>query len=1146
MKSWAKRLADNNTSVDNIASKFSSDNAITSETIRSWLGEDYLKQWVKKLADDGKSVSSISTITGKSTATIISWLGNTYLKSIAIDMANNGKTMSAISTHIGKTASETQKLLGTKFLYEWALRLAEENTKFTTICSNLGYSSNTDYVRNTLLKTQYNSTNKTTYSGGYNTVWVWKLDDAGKNTEVTSITGLASADVTKYRNERNDAKNKTDALNKAMNDGKKALSDALGTTNDKEKAKKMANENKSIKDIATALKQTESIIRSWLGDSYMKGWAKRLADDNTSVPDISKKFSSNGAITEAQIRGNYLGTAYMKRWAKRLADADTSVVDIIKKFTSGSEFSSSNIRGTYLGTTYVKSWVLRLANKDVSISDIAKKLDFTQSDAKGYMTANDRSNWAVRLADTDNYTVSQISKYIGNEVDTTRNKSLGTIYNKIHGTSYSGGYITIWVWRLVDKKVSDADIRSKLGISPEDLKKYKEEKTEGENDRSNTKNNLKQNNKSMQNVKSNPDKDYGNKLTAYGYANDGNNKHTIAWIAKQFNKSADVIRNWILEIDSNILRKWAKRLADDNTYVPDISNILSDSNTNVRKELLGADYVKIWAKKLIDDGETDLQNVKTILGSDLANDTLRNTYVEMEYLAKLATKLAENGKAIGDIAKLLLYGSNTSSVKKNIFEGDYFKYLSKTYGYYIVWVGDLIKKGKTDSQIQNITGLDSKELKECKGKLYTRPKNQSDAQKDIENGKSDIGGNEKNIAIMKLARLGTRLENIQKSNSVLKAFGKSNVTASDVRGEMSKSNKMTWAQAMFANNVNITINDIGSDLGLGNDLSTVRTDYLTKAILLEAAHNMAENGEIYANIKKAIGSDLIDKTFRNTYINGASNNVDYEREWALRLVNGQKKLSVIAQTLGYSKYADLTDSKIIKDTDIENYLFNLMNLKKTITQIHDDYLDKISEDDIKNLIKSNETKCRNWIKALIVKSGDVKDYNYYNISELKTRTGFKESDLQSYLTNNFFGPWIKYLAKRKNTMATIKNKTSYSDAKIYSLMESTRYKSWVRAMARSKDSSSKYKKAETVITELGYLYTSSSSTATITSASSVKKNHVEMLCNIMGKVYVADWVKKISETNKENDSTISSSYFKSYYTATEIGNLKKYNTDILN
>lgn len=471
-----------------------------------------------------------------------------------------------------------------------------------------------------------------TYNQNYLKRWAKELRTAGKSIAEISLTIGHTEDY----------------VNLLLNDGRQSIMDGV-TTEDtaaeirKQRAITMANQNMTVKEIATVLSVSlVDVTDKLLGAAYMKSWARRLADDD--MP-ISSKITAIIQKNEAWIKSeNGLGAEYLKSWAKRCADNNEAVSAIATKLN----VSVTDIRN-YLGAIYLNSWAHRLMYADTPLSTITTKL----GEAKNtdiwtkYITLTERQNWAKSLVNGGK-TVSQASAILGGNTSDVKNL-LGN------------DYMQTWVQSLNAAGRSRADIRSITSLTDVEINNY----MKAETDETARYTNL---GKSITKSISTTEDTYANIAKRNAITKLVNDGSTITQI-----KNNQTIKNlWggksptSTEIQTlmgkEFMSSWAKSRILVNS-MEQIMKILGYSDQVEVERLLSMndeDYKKNWAISLANLGKYTVDQIGTWICSK--PDRVR-TFLGSQYLKNWASNLADGGSSITEIATTLGSGVTTASVR---------------------------------------------------------------------------------------------------------------------------------------------------------------------------------------------------------------------------------------------------------------------------------------------------------------------------------------------------------------------------------------------------------------------------------------------------------------------------------------------------
>lgn len=703
IKSWALKLADNDTSVTTIKTTiWPDDKNVSEDTIRNtWLGAKYMQKWIRRLADADTKVSNISSKTGYSADGIRNaddkntyGLGLNYLNLWAKRLADADKGVVDIVnmlsyTHTDRTKTVQQDRLGINYMVSWAQRLADKDTKVGSDVNTNGSISkmlqhSPDYIRNTLLGATYSKIQLPDYNVDeyykkykskpvltYMHQWVWRLIDAGKS--ATDITGLPSNTINEYKTIRSN-------IEKIGIDITASLASA--PANIKAKGK-----------VTDAPKDT------------VASKAREYADQDTKVPDIASKLG----ISANKVKTS-LGATYMKSWVRRLANDDKKVSEI----ASITGYTDAEVRSS-LGDKYIKKWAKGLADSGMSIPNIAKHLSQPEStDAKKYSTI--RNDYIASLDPTyfyklakklvlDGKTNSNIADYCGISSLTDSTKTVLTWIGTEDGTVATED-VKKWVWRLNTAKKTVNQIISITGLDKDTVDNYLQLKKEAEGSKEEEQETIIKD-KTTAIANGSLTLKQRAKIQAYsGMRLDKIQLYLKDYTSNKTKPAAGTVRGYFTDDDEK--SKWARAMvnANDNITVENISADILGGTTNankttIRDTYLGSSFLKEWAKRLADKNNKKVIDIANILADPGSNETKKKeniqTLLGSSYMTTWAQRLGKNkiedANRVSNIMADLGYGSSWNAVT-SLF----------TFDFMINWAKTLAGKKKNISQIVSIFG----------------------------------------------------------------------------------------------------------------------------------------------------------------------------------------------------------------------------------------------------------------------------------------------------------------------------------------------------------------------------------------------------------------------------------------------------------
>lgn len=414
----------------------------------------------------------------------------------------------------------------------------------------------------------------------------------------------------------------------------------------KYRATNLANQNKTLKEIAAALGHTEGYVSdTLLGAAYLKSWAKRLADDEWSVTTIASTIGK----TTAWVKGSAgLTLDYMKSWAKRLADQNTASATIASRLN----VTSTDILD-YLGRDYVNSWIHRLiALTDMSAGEIRVQVGETSQNFQNYISLDDKKSWAKRLANGGKYTVLEIASKVGHSA------------NYIQKTLLGDDYMKSWVQSLNRSGKTKAQIRTTTGLADNVIDSYIAAETEAAKKQSAVSKLISDSTKSV--VASYSNTELRDEIKRLAFAGTWMKDIQIASTVLSLNSGKKMTYAQIQTfMGEDFMASWAKLRSNTNilTNIALIIGYNTDVET-VRRLLTKGDndFFKNWAIKLANMEGRDVKNIAYWLNT--TEDTVRG-YLGDAYLKSMASNLADRGLSVKQITEKLGFDyASTSAIGK--------------------------------------------------------------------------------------------------------------------------------------------------------------------------------------------------------------------------------------------------------------------------------------------------------------------------------------------------------------------------------------------------------------------------------------------------------------------------------------------------
>lgn len=453
-------------------------------------------------------------------------------------------------------------------------------------------------------------------------------------------------------------------------------------------------------------------------------------------------------------------------------------------------------------------------------------------------------------------------------------------------------------------------------------------------------------------------------------------------------------------VKDETIKQKAIRLAEQDTPLVDISVKLGVTTANLKNNILGQNYCKLWAKRLADNN-----NKVSSIASKLnrSEKDVYETLLGENYIKQWIKRLANANLSVGTIASYIGNKKTSSDVVQliNAFDSGYMK----------SWALRRVNGNSTYIKICNDLNLTTTEFHNLIGKnnIYAWAKRLADANTEIEKLAHTIGYT---AAYTRSSILG---KDYMKSWVVRLSKQKKTVSYIAKLTKLQEKTVKAYIEdaSAISNSMKSVKKSIQDATKTMTDISSKKIKQLVSDLVFDKGYSMSDiinNKEV----KACYGGKSPDaKTIRNVVKD------DFLRRWIKRLAGGtydkeKKAIEGIAKELGYS--TDSTGTKTIRGYLGVDYLSDWA--KRTV---ENDFLGiKVSDIIIKLSVPNAKEEDRikavhNYLKAndkdfLIRWAKRLADSNKH-ISTIASTLGVTSEDVRTYLGNTYIVSYIKRVIK---------------------------------------------------------------------------------------------------------------------------------------